>query len=80
VKCREVIRELSNYLDADLGKETVADLERHVSHCEDCRLVVDTCRKTVEIYCNAEPGPLPSDVRARLHEALGKRLLRRPQL
>jgi hypothetical protein len=35
-------------------------------------------RKTIDIYCQAEPIPLPEDVRARLHEALAKRLGRRP--
>ena len=74
MNCREVIRELSGYLDGDLGWEAVTDLERHVSNCEDCRMVVDTVRKTVDIYCKAEPIALPQDVRDRLHEALVKRL------
>jgi predicted anti-sigma-YlaC factor YlaD len=74
VNCREVIRELSSYLDGDLGREAIADLELHVGRCEDCRVVVDTVRKTVDIYCKAEPLPLPDDVRTRLHTALVKRL------
>jgi anti-sigma factor (TIGR02949 family) len=78
VNCREVIRELSSYLDGELGTEAIADLERHVKRCEDCRLVVDTVRKTVDIYCKAEPLPLPEDVRDRLHDALVKRLGHRP--
>jgi anti-sigma factor RsiW len=78
VNCRDVIRDLSGYLDGELNKEVIGDLERHVSRCTDCRLVVDTVRKTIEIYCNAEAIPLPDDVRARLHQALEKRLSRRP--
>jgi predicted anti-sigma-YlaC factor YlaD len=74
VNCREVIRELSSYLDGDLGCDAIADLELHVGRCEDCRVVVDTVRKTVDIYCKAEPLPLPDDVRNRLHAALVKRL------
>ena len=74
MNCREVIRELSSYLDGDLGGDAIADLERHVAKCEDCRVVVDTVRKTVDIYCKAEPVPLPDDVRDRLHAALVKRL------
>jgi predicted anti-sigma-YlaC factor YlaD len=76
VKCRDVIREFSNYLDGDLGKEALADLELHLGRCEDCRVVVDTVRKTVDIYCKAEPVPLPEDVRSRLHDALVKRCTR----
>ena len=74
MNCREVLRELSSYLDGDLGADAIADLERHVKRCEDCRMVVDTVRKTVDIYCKSEPLPLPEDVRDRLHLALVKRL------
>jgi predicted anti-sigma-YlaC factor YlaD len=69
-----VIRELSDYLDGDLAREVVAEVERHMQHCEDCRLVVDTTRKTINLYCNQQPAPLPDDVHDRLHQALEKRL------
>lgn len=78
MKCREVIRELSSYLDGELTSEAMAELDRHLGNCEDCRLVVDTVRKTIDIYCKAEPVPLPDDVRSRLHDALTKRLVRKP--
>ena len=66
--------ELSNYLDEDLDPGLRASIEQHLSDCEDCRLVVDTTKKTIQIYCNSEPLPLPEDTRLRLHEALRKRL------
>ena len=74
MKCKDVIRELSNYLDGELTREMLAEVERHMQHCEDCRLVVDTTRHTINLYCNQEPAPLPSDVHDRLHQALEKRL------
>jgi predicted anti-sigma-YlaC factor YlaD len=70
VNCRGVIRELSSYLDGDLDMTVLTDLEVHLNRCEDCRLIVDTTRKTIQIYCKAEPVPLPEDVRIRLHETL----------
>ncbi len=78
MKCRGVIRELSDYLDGELDAGARADLERHLEHCDDCRLVVDTTKKTIQIFCNSEPVPLPGDVRERLHKALEKRLRPRP--
>ena len=75
--CKNVIRQLSDYLDGQLDAALAADLQRHLEHCEDCRLVVDTTRKTIEIYCNAQPLPLPGDVRARLDRALADKLGRR---
>jgi anti-sigma factor RsiW len=76
VNCRGVIRELSSYLDEELDAAARIDLEHHLAKCVDCRVVVDTTRKTIEIYCNAEPVPLPKDVSDRLHAALSQRLRR----
>jgi predicted anti-sigma-YlaC factor YlaD len=76
VNCRNVVKELSNYLDEALDQTLKASIEQHLTNCEDCRLVVDTTRKTIQIYCNAEPLPLPEDTRIRLREALEKRLHR----
>ena len=70
MNCKKVILELSSYLDGALDVSVKMDLEQHLSRCEDCRLVVDTTRKTIQIFCNAEPVPLPEDVRTRLHTAL----------
>ena len=78
MKCRDIIRELSDYLNGEVDSGTVAEIERHIAHCEDCWLVVDTTRKTIQIFCNSEPAPLPDDVRERLHTALENRLRRRP--
>jgi len=76
VNCRGIVKELSNYLDEALDSTLRASIEKHLEHCEDCRVVVDTTKKTIQIYCNSEPAPLPEDTRNRLHEALAKRLRR----
>lgn len=74
--CQEVIRKLSEYLDHELDPALAQALSRHLEHCEDCRLVVDTTRKTIEIYCNSEPLPLPPAVRERLERALREKIRR----
>jgi predicted anti-sigma-YlaC factor YlaD len=76
VKCKDVIREISDYLDGALEPEVLAELQRHLEHCEDCRLVVDTTKKTIQVFCNSEPAPLDPDTRERLHKALEQRLKR----
>jgi len=76
VNCEKVILELTSYLDGVLDSHMRMDLEEHLSHCTDCRIVVDTCRKTISIFCNSEPVPLPEDVRNRLHSALLERFRR----
>jgi anti-sigma factor RsiW len=74
LNCKGVIRELSGYIDGDLDLAMKQELERHLGHCEDCTMIVDQTKKTVEIFCDSEPVALPSDVHARLHEALRRRM------
>jgi anti-sigma factor RsiW len=76
VNCKKVILELTSYLDGALDTGVRIDLEQHLARCTDCRLVVDTTRKTIQIFCNSEPVPLPEDVRNRLHAALLERFRR----
>ena len=74
MNCQGLIIELTEYLDGDLNANVRVELELHLAKCENCRIVVNTTRQTIEIYCNAEPAPLPEEVRGRLHDALVKRL------
>jgi anti-sigma factor RsiW len=74
LNCKGVVRELSNYIDGDLDLAMKQELERHLGHCEDCTIIVDQTKKTVEIFCDSEPVALPSDVRVRLHEALHRKM------
>jgi anti-sigma factor RsiW len=74
VNCKGVIREVSDYIDGELELSARQELERHLEHCEDCKLVVDQTRLTVDIFCDSKPVELPADVRARLHEALRRKL------
>jgi predicted anti-sigma-YlaC factor YlaD len=74
VNCRNIVKELSNYLDEALDSTLKASIEKHLENCEDCKVVVDTTKQTIQIYCNSEPAPLPEETRLRLRDALKKRL------
>jgi anti-sigma factor RsiW len=76
VNCKKVLLELTSYLDGALDASVRIDLEQHLARCTDCRVIVDTTRKTIQIFCNSEPIPLPEDVRERLHAALLERFRR----
>ena len=78
MNCKGVIRELSNYIDGDLDAGLKAELERHLQHCEDCTMIVDQTRKSIEILCDSRPVELPADVRSRLHSALRQKLGQKP--
>ena len=66
-QCKHLLGNLSEYIDGELQAELCAELEQHLQGCEDCRVVVDTLRKTIELYrqTSASTG-LPGSVRERL--------------
>ena len=71
-KCQEVMNQICEYVEGTLNADLCAELERHLSGCEDCRVVVDTLRKTIELYQKSEneTEPLPDAVRERLFACL----------
>jgi anti-sigma factor RsiW len=74
LNCDAVIREVSNYIDGELALTERQELERHLEHCEECNLVVNQTRLTVEIFCDSQPAELPAEVKSRLHEALRRKI------
>jgi anti-sigma factor RsiW len=69
--CRHLLALLSDYIDDDLGDELCEELERHLSGCPDCQVVVDTLRKTISlVHADSAPPPVPTEVRERLYKCL----------
>lgn len=69
--CRRLLGSISEYVDGELSEELCSMLEQHLTDCEDCRIVVDTMKKTVYLYhATAEDEFIPSDMRQRLYEKL----------
>ena len=69
--CRKLLGSLSEYVDGELNEELCSVLEQHMEECENCRIVVDTLRKTVYLYHEvAETENIPSEMRERLYKTL----------
>jgi anti-sigma factor RsiW len=69
--CRQLLGSLSEYVDGELNEELCSVLEQHLVGCEDCRIVVDTLRKTVYLYHEtATDEDIPADIRERLYKTL----------
>jgi anti-sigma factor RsiW len=65
--CKHLLGSLSEYIDGELEAELCAELEQHLVGCENCRVVVNTLRKTIELYQQSTPSSdLPNAVRERL--------------
>jgi anti-sigma factor RsiW len=68
--CRGLLDQLSDYIDGELDEALCADLESHLADCSNCRVMVDTVRKTITLYHDQTPAELPSDVEDRLYSVL----------
>jgi anti-sigma factor (TIGR02949 family) len=69
--CHQLLGSISEYLDGELDDELCAMLEEHLANCENCRIVVDTLKKTVFLYrTTAQAETLPGEVRERLFKSL----------
>jgi anti-sigma factor RsiW len=78
LNCKGLIRELSNYIDEDLDPVLKQELERHLEHCEDCAMIVDQTKKTIQILCGSQPVALSTDARTRLHAKLREKTGQKP--
>lgn len=68
--CRKLLGELSDYIDGELEAMLCAELEAHLARCPDCRVMVDTLRKTVILYRLQKQTELGPEVKARLYRVL----------
>lgn len=79
VTCKQFLQELNVYLDETVDPETKRQWQSHVDECPNCFVIVDTTKKTLQVYKGMEPQPIPDDVRSRLWEALEKRMAAKKQ-
>ena len=70
IRCEDVLREVSNYIDAEVTQELRRQIEEHLRGCQDCTVLVSTTRKTVSLLSSSRILELPSDVSQRLMERL----------
>ena len=70
--CHELLDSLSDFIDGELGPDLCTKIERHLEGCENCRIVVDSLRKTVSLYheTSEETPAVPDEVRQRLFRVL----------
>jgi anti-sigma factor RsiW len=65
--CQQLLGSLSGYIDGQLQAELCAEIEQHIKECDTCRVVVNTLRKTVELY---QQTPVQTDLPGAVRERL----------
>ena len=69
--CGSLLESLSDYVDGELGDALCEEIEKHMADCNNCRIVVDTFKKTISLYQEtSEKTTIPMGVRERLFHRL----------
>lgn len=74
-ECQAMLAQLGDYIDGELERSLCAEIEQHLADCDDCRVLVDTTRKTVLLYRQqGQQGPveLPAEITSRLWQRLAE--------
>jgi len=72
--CKEFLKELNDYLDETVDQELRRHIEAHITQCPNCFVILDTTKKTIQVYKGVQPQTLPPDVQARLMKAVERKL------
>jgi len=54
MSCKDTIHLICWYLEGKLSAPVTVEIERHLSHCPNCQLVLDAAKGTLEQYFSAE--------------------------
>jgi len=71
MNCEKLLGTLSEYIDGELNPELCQELEKHLAGCDNCRVVLNTTMRTIDlVHAPIEKPNLPDDVRERLFKRL----------
>jgi hypothetical protein len=77
MKCDDLIKYLSDYIDQKLDSELSEEVRQHLATCENCCIMLDSTRKTILLYKTAGQEELPLSQKTRLFERLEAELIKR---
>jgi anti-sigma factor RsiW len=72
--CKEFLQELNDYLDDAVDVKLRQHIEAHITQCPNCFVILDTTKKTIQVYKGMQPQTLPSEVSSRLNKAVERML------
>ena len=69
--CQSLLGDLNDYMDGTAQKQVCEEIERHMRECSDCRVFVDTLKKSILLYQQQESQiEFPASSRERLFKKL----------
>ena len=72
--CKEVRREISNYIDDTISPEMREMLELHLAYCRHCTAIIDGVHNIITLVADGRVFALPVGFSARLRERLRREI------
>jgi anti-sigma factor RsiW len=73
VNCTEFLAKLTDYFDGQIDPSLMAEVKEHLGCCHHCEVVVDTTRKTIDVYRGSSTYEFPEELSTRLRGAIMER-------
>jgi anti-sigma factor (TIGR02949 family) len=70
LNCDALLRALSDYIDGSLAPELCREIEKHLAGCDNCRAVLNTTKRSIDLVRESQDAPVPDAVRERLFKRL----------
>ncbi len=75
MNCTDFLAKLTDYFDGQIDPDLLVEVKEHLGTCHHCEVVVNTTRKTIDIYRHEQPYEFPEDLSTRLRSAIMQRCL-----
>ena len=68
--CVAMFEKLSEYIDGELDRKSVGEIEAHIEKCAACKICLATLRATVHLCGEISPHPVPAAFSKKLRTLL----------
>ncbi len=72
--CSEFLQEMTDFLDESVDAELKERIQLHIKQCPNCFVILDTTKRTIQVYRGLEAQTIPEDVHSRLMAALDRKI------
>ncbi len=79
IDCEEVWRQISNYLDDEVGPELRATMASHFKDCAHCSAILDGTKNVVKLVGDGRSFEIPASASRRFYAKLEEHLAARRQ-
>jgi len=74
IECKHVWNHISGYLDGTLDPDILAQVQKHLEHCELCSAILDSTRNILILTADERVFELPLGFSERLHARLDEEI------